>query len=141
ALWWRKRWACALVYFAVLTASIQALITPAMADGYPSLPFFIFFISHGLLMVVALAVPVLIGWRARGYDDLRTLALMNLYVVLIIPVNIWLGTNYGYTQGAPLPGTILDYLGPAPWYYLWAELPALAVFRILMLFVHDKTEN
>lgn len=141
ALWWRKRWACALVYFAVLTASIQALITPAMADGYPSLPFFIFFISHGLLMVVALAVPVLIGWRARGYDDLRTLALMNLYVVLIIPVNIWLGTNYGYTQGVPLPGTILDYLGPAPWYYLWAELPALAVFRILMLFVHDKTED
>lgn len=140
ALWWRKHWACSLVFFAVLTASIQALITPAMASGYPTAAFFTFFISHGLLMVVALAIPVLIGWRARGYDDLKTLGLMNLYVLAIIPVNFWLGTNYGYTQGAPVPGTLLDYLGPAPWYYLWVELPVLAVFRIMMLFVHDKSE-
>ena len=141
ALWWHPRWACALVYFGVLTASIQALITPAMADGYPSAAFFVFFISHGLLMVVALAIPVLLGWRARGWDDLRTVLLMDAYVLLIIPINHWLGTNYGYTEGPPVPGTLLDYLGPAPWYYLWVQLPVLAVFRLMMLPVHDKREE
>ena len=140
ALWWRPRWACATVYFGVLSASIQGLITPAMADGYPSLAFFVFFLSHSLLLVVALAIPVLIGWRARGYDDLRSILIMDLYVVCIIPINIWLDTNYGYTQGSPVEGCLLDYLGPAPWYYLWLQLPVLALFRLMLLFVHDKNE-
>ena len=141
ALWWRWRPACTLVYFGVLVGSIQGLITPAMANGYPSMAFFVFSIAHGLLLIVALAIPVLIGWRARGYDDVKALLLMDTYVLCIIPVNLWLNTNYGYTQGVPVEGTLLDYLGTAPWYYLWAQLPVLAVFRLLMLPVHDKTEQ
>lgn len=141
ALWQRKHWACAIVYFGVLTASIQGLITPAMAEGYPSIAFFIFFLSHSLLLVVALAIPILLGWRSKGYDDLRSLLIMDAYVLCIIPINIWLGTNYGYTQGSPVEGCLLDYLGPAPWYYLWLQLPALALFRLMMLPVHDKREG
>lgn len=138
ALWWRARWACAIVYFGVLAGSIQGLITPAMANGYPSLAFFIFFIAHSLLLVVALAIPVLLGWRARGWDDLRSLLIMDAYVLLIHPINLWLHTNYGYTLGPPIAGTLLDYLGPAPWYYLWAQLPVWALLRLLMIPVHDR---
>ncbi len=138
ALWWRARWACAVVYFGVLAGSIQGLITPAMANGYPSLAFFVFFVAHSLLLLVALAIPVLLGWRARGWDDLRTLLIMNAYVLLIHPINLWLHTNYGYTMGPPIAGTLLDYLGPAPWYYLWAQLPVWALLRLLMIPVHDR---
>lgn len=138
ALWWRVRWACAIVYFGVLAGSIQGLITPAMANGYPSLAFFIFFIAHSLLLIVALAIPVLLEWRARGWDDLRSLLIMNAYVLLIHPINLWLNTNYGYTMGPPIAGTLLDYLGPAPWYYLWAQLPVWALLRLLMIPVHDR---
>lgn len=141
ALWWRWRPACTLVYFGVLVGSIQGLITPAMANGYPDIAFFVFFIAHGLLLIVALSIPILQGWRARGYDDIVALLLMDAYVLFIIPINIWLNTNYGYTQGVPVKGTLLDYLGEAPWYYVWAQLPVLAVFRLLMLPVHDKNEE
>lgn len=141
ALWQRKHWACAIVYFGVLAASIQGLITPAMAEGYPSMAFFSFFLSHSLLLIVALSIPVLLGWRAKGYDDLRSLLIMDAYLLCIIPINIHLGTNYGYTQGSPVEGCLLDYLGPAPWYYLWLQLPALALFRLMMLAVHDKREE
>lgn len=141
ALWWHPRWACSLVFFGVLTASIQGLITPAMAEGYPSMAFFIFFLSHSLLLIVALSIPVLLGWRARGLDDLRSLLLMDAYVLLIIPVNLALDTNYGYTQGSPVEGCLLDYLGPAPWYYLWLQLPVLAIFRLMFLCVHDPKDE
>jgi hypothetical integral membrane protein (TIGR02206 family) len=141
ALWFRWRPACTLVYFGVLVGSIQGLITPAMANGYPSLAFYVFFIAHGLLLIVALAIPVLMGWRARGYDDIKALLLMDVYVLIVIPINLWLDTNYGYTQGVPIRGTLLDYLGEAPWYYLWAQLPVLAVFRLLMLTAHDKNDD
>ena len=139
ALWWKWRPACALVYFGVLIGSIQGLITPAMADGL--MAFYVFFIAHGLLLTVALAIPFLTGWRAKGYDDVKALLLMDAYILLIIPINLLLNTNYAYTRGVPIAGTLLDYLGTAPWYYLWAQLPVLAAFRLLMLPVHDSRED
>ncbi len=140
ALWWRKRWACAFVYFSVLTASIQALITPALVKGFPSIGFFIFFLSHGLLFVAALTIPIVLGWRARWKDTLRSVLLGDVYLLCVIPLNIWLGTNYGFTQHGPEEGSVLDYLGPAPWYYLWLQLPALVLF-ILMFFPVRERKN
>ncbi len=141
ALWFRPGWACGQVYFSVLAASVQALITPALTAAWPSAVFFFFFSSHGLLFLAALAVPLLLGWRARGYDDLRAVLIGDIYLALIAPLNVWLGTNYGFTQAPPVQGSMLDFLGPAPWYYLWLQLPAWGIFRLLFLFAHDKTED
>lgn len=137
ALWFRNRWVCAPVFFCVLTASIQALITPALTADWPSPVFFFFFFSHGLLMPAALAIPLLLGWRARALDPLRAVLLGDVYILLIIPVNLWLDTNYGFTRFSPA-GSMLDYLGAAPWYYLWLQLPALAIFSLMYLFVRQK---
>ncbi len=138
ALWWRKHWACAFAYFGIMAGSIQALITPAMAHGYPSVAFYIFFISHGLLLIVGLSIPCILGWRARGWDDLKTVLYADLYLLCVIPINLLLDTNYGYTQYSPVQGSMLDNLGEAPWYYLWLQLPVWGLFRLLYLFVYDK---
>ncbi len=138
ALWWQKRWACAFVYFGVLAASIQALITPALVKPYPSIAFFLFFLSHGLLFVAALTIPIVQRWRARGKDILRCVLLGDIYLLCIIPFNIWLGTNYGFTRHAPEEGSILDFLGPAPWYYLWLNLPALLLFALMYIPVRER---
>ncbi len=133
ALWTRKRWACAFTFFSVLTASIQALITPALVKPFPSIAFFIFFLSHGLLFTAALLIPVVLGWRARRKDVVRSVLLGDVYLLCVIPLNIWLGTNYGFTQHGPEEGSVLDLLGPAPWYYLWLQIPALLLFSLLYL--------
>lgn len=138
ALWWRKRWACALVFFGVLTASIQGLITPALEDGFPRFAFFIFFFSHSMLFLAAVAVIFVQRWRARRKDILRSLLLMDAYLLAILPINVCLGTNYGFTQKSPIPGCILDYLGAAPWYYLWLQLPALGLFSLMYLAVRES---
>lgn len=138
ALWWEPRWARSLVYFGVLSASIQGLLTPAITYGFPSVNFFLFFISHGLLMLAALCIPFLTDWRAKAKDPLRSVLLMNAYLVVIHPINLILGSNYGYTTAAPA-GSILETLRtPAPWYYLWLELPALGLFCFMYLFVRRK---
>ena len=139
ALRYSKRWACAVVYFGVLTASVQGLITPALADGYPSFAFIIFFLSHSMLFLSAATVIYVQRWRARRKDILRSLLLMDAYLLFIIPINMWLGTNYGFTQESPIPGCLLDYLGAAPWYYLWLQLPALGLFYLMYLPLRSKT--
>lgn len=137
ALWSRAKWACAMVYFSVLTASVQALVTPALAESFPSPRYFFFFVSHGSLLLAALALPLLADWRSRRRDPLLTLLLMDVYMLCVIPMNLLLDTNYGFMQRAP-EGSILSYLGPAPWYFLILHLPGLAVFYLLSLPVRAK---
>ncbi len=137
ALWWRSPWACALVYFGVLSASIQAIFTPVLKEDFPGIAFFNFFTSHSLLLIAALIQVGVLGWRARLRDPLLAVILMDIYVISIHPVNLWLGSNYGFTTHGPA-GTILAQLGPGPWYYLWLQLPALTLFYLMYLFVRRK---
>ena len=133
ALSFRKRWACAMVYFGVLTASVQGLITPALEAGYPTFAFCIFFVSHSMLFLSAMAVIFLLRWKARRKDIVRSLLIFDAYVLAMIPVNHLLGTNYCFTQESPVPGCILDYLGAAPWYYLWLQPAILGIFALMYL--------
>lgn len=140
ALWWGPQWARSLVYFGVLSASIQGLLTPALVLDFPTTDYFLFFGSHGLLLLSALAIPLVTGWRSRLKDPIRSLLLMNAYLVVIHPINLLCNSNYGFTTAAP-HGSILESLNtPAPWYYLWLEIPALALFFLMYLFVRKKPQ-
>lgn len=141
ALWTRSRTACWVLYFGALTACLQGLITPALEADFPSLRYFLFFSVHGILMPAALAVPLLLKMRARLRDVLVSQLLMDAYLVCIHPVNLWLGTNYGFTMESPVPGCILDYAGPAPWYYLLLQLPAFGIFCLLYLPVRERSRT
>lgn len=137
ALWYRKRWACAMVYFGVLAASIQALITPTLQVDFPNIRFIAFFWSHSMLALAALTIPLVLGWRARRKDVWRSLLYADLYLLCIAPVNLLLDTNYGFTRFSPVKGCLLDYLGAAPWYYLWLQFPALGLFYLMSLPVRE----
>lgn len=132
ALWWQLPWASALVYYGVLSASIQAIFTPVLKADFPSISFMNFFISHSLLLITALVQILVLGWRSRRRDPFLAVLLMNLYIIAIHPLNLQMGTNYGFTTHGP-EGTILAQLGPAPWYYLWLELPALLLFCLMYI--------
>ena len=138
ALWSRNRASCWVLYFGALTACMQGLITPALEADFPTLRYFLFFCVHGILMPAALAVPLLLGMRARLRDVVISQLLMDAYLLCIHPVNLLLGTNYGFTMESPVPGCILDYAGPAPWYYLLLQIPAFALFCLLRLPVKAK---
>lgn len=142
ALWTRRRAACWLLYFGALTACLQGLITPALEADFPTLRYFLFFSVHGILVPAALAVPLLLGMRATVRDVWMSQLLMNGYLLCIHPVNLLLGTtNYGFTMESPVPGCILDYLGPAPWYYLFLQIPAFLIFCLLHLPVRQKKQD
>ena len=140
ALWTRCRAFCWLLYFGALTACLQGLITPALNADFPTLRYFFFFMLHVILMPAALAVPLLLGMRARLRDVIIAQLMMDAYLVCVHPINLLLGTNYGFTMASPVPGCILDYAGPAPWYYLLLQIPAFALFCLLRLPVREKKE-
>ena len=142
ALWTRNRTACWVLYFGALSACLQGLITPALDADFPTLRYICFFCLHGILVPAGLAVPLLLRMRARVRDIIRSLLLMDAYLVIIHVVNLILGTtNYGFTMKSPVPGCILDYAGPAPWYYLLLQIPVFILFYLMHLPVRQKTHS
>ena len=59
--------------------------------------------------------------------------LANIYLVIVTSINFLLGSNYMYTLRKPATASLLDHMGPWPWYILSGELVGLAMFTLLYL--------
>lgn len=108
------RWT-ALLYFWGLTLSLQGVVTPDLDQSFPSLQFFGFWVRHlapvwaGLYIVGARRGPTWGGYRFA-------LLVTAVWAAAMMIVNAAAGSNYGYLNGKPANHSLLDVLGPWPWY-------------------------
>ena len=64
------------------------------------------------------------------------------YLLVVHVFNILLKSNYSYTMSKPESATILDLMGPWPWYIFFADLVMGVLFLLLMLpFIIGKKSN
>jgi hypothetical integral membrane protein (TIGR02206 family) len=122
-----------IVYYLGLAGSTQALLTPELLEGFPSWPFLEFFWGHGTLFA---ALAVLIwgeGLRPRPGSLWRAMLALNLWAAGVGLLNALFGWNYGYLSGKPQTPSLLDSMGPWPWYLLTGEGVALGMFWLLYL--------
>lgn len=54
-------------------------------------------------------------------------------------MNIVVDGNYMFLQRKPVNGSLLDYLGPYPWYIVTLELVSFLIFFILWILFRNKT--
>jgi len=113
--------------------TVQGLVTPGLAHGFPAPEYFAFFAQHGGIPAVAAGLVFGAGLRPRPGALWRALGWINVYLVLIFVLNRLLGTNYGYVNAKPPHGSLLDFLGPWPWYLLALEGIAVLFFGLLLL--------
>ena len=131
ALWTRRRWADALLYYWGLTLTPQAILTPALRYDFPHIAYFMFWGGH--LMVVWAAVYLTWGlglrpdWRSYRFALLATTA----WAALMLVFNTIAGSNYLFVNHKPAVHSLLDLLGPWPW-YLAAEFVLVAIVWALM---------
>ncbi|TDD87499.1 TIGR02206 family membrane protein [Actinomadura darangshiensis] len=132
ALWTLgHRW-FTLTYYWGLTLSVQGLLTPALHGGdYPDIDYLGFFGMH--LMIVWAAVYLTWGLGMRpGWRDYRfAVAATLVWAVATFVFNLIAGTNYGYLNEKPGSASILDVLGPWPWYVLVETLVILAGWALI----------
>ncbi|MCW1883240.1 TIGR02206 family membrane protein [Luteolibacter flavescens] len=136
-----KRLLCVLTYFWGLAATIQALLTPAITVGFPHPAFVAFFVHHFAIVGAALYLPIVRGWRSgrpwwRG--PLTALLWANVYLILSMAVNAWLGTNFGFTARKPVNPSLLDHMGDWPYYLIGMQALAVVLFSLLALPVLGK---
>ncbi len=119
-----------VAYFWAMGGSVSALLTPALAQGFPHPVFISFFLGHGLVVLA-----VLYGvFGYRFWPRLRsvgmTLAVTAVYALIVAGLNRLLGTNYLFLRAKPETASLLDYLGPWPVY-----LFGLAGVTVLVCFL------
>ena len=111
-----------------LGGSLQAILTPDLHHGFPSYPWLQFFLGHVGLVLSAVYLASSGRVRLRSASVWRVWAITNVYVVVIGLVNWRLGTNFGYLAAKPSQPSVLDYLGPWPYYLIGMEAIGLALF-------------
>jgi hypothetical integral membrane protein (TIGR02206 family) len=127
---------CAMTYFWGLAATMQALLTPALSVGFPHPPFVMFFVQHFAIVATALYLPIVEGWRPRQplwRGPLEIYGWSLIYLALIMTVNFVLGTNFGFASRPPDNPSLIDHLGPWPWYLLSMQAIAVVLFLLLAL--------
>ena len=128
------RWAYALTYYWGLTLSVQALLTPALGGGdFPAPSFLVFFTDHVLVVWIA----VLLTWGLRRHPSWRdyrfALVATVCWAVPAEAVNALTGANYGYLDHKPETASLLDVLGPWPWYLLVEAALVVGVWALITL--------
>jgi hypothetical integral membrane protein (TIGR02206 family) len=131
ALWTHHRFAVGLTYFWGLVLTTQAIITPALAEDFPSPKFLGFWGMHLLIVWAAIYLVWGLGLSPRWRDYVTTVATTAVWAVTVYCFNLATGTNYGFLNRKPGGGSILDYLGPWPTYVI-AEVAIIAAVWALM---------
>ena len=123
-----------ITYFAGSASALLAMITPDLGPyDFPHFRFFHFFIAHGGI-VLATWFMITVEKIQPSYRSLwMSFAGLNLYVLLLFPLNLTLGSNYMFLMKEPTSQTLISYLGPWPFYLLSLEVMTILVFHILYL--------
>lgn len=127
----RKHSLYELSYFWGMSGAIQALLTPDIGIySFPHYRYFQFFISHGLIILASLYMTFVGQYRPVFKSVWRTFLVTNLYMVIIAGFNYLTGSNYLFICQKPATGSLLDIMGPWPWYILALEFMAVVSFLV-----------
>lgn len=133
ALLTRKHELCELLYFWGLSGTAQGLLTPALEVDFPSPRFLVFFALHSGVVIAALYIVFGKRITPRAGAVKRAMGWMLVYAAVAAMLNVLLGSNYGFLCHKPPTGSLLDMLGPWPWYVGSLVLVALVFFTALDL--------
>lgn len=122
------------LYFMGIGGAIQALLTPDVGlYGYPHYRFFQTFISHGGIITAAIYMTAIEGQRPTWRSLLRVAIGMNIYLAVVFGINSLIGSNYLFIMRPPDTPSLIDMLGPWPWYIL--ALEAIGLMTCLLLYL------
>jgi hypothetical integral membrane protein (TIGR02206 family) len=131
ALWTRRRLLAELTYFWGCAGSIQGLITPDHRYRFPDYFYFQFYVTHAGVVLVGLLL--VIGFRLvpRPHAVPRMFVLTAGFTCLAGVADLITGGNYMFLRNQGGRGTLLDVMGPWPWYIGTGTLLGLVFLLIL----------
>lgn len=120
-------------YFLAIGGAVQAILTPDLDFGFPQYRYIQFFTDHFMLILAPLIMIWLYHYTITLKSVLKAFLAINGIAAVVFIVNITLSANYMFLIHKPSGGSLLDFLGPYPYYLLSLEGIALIIFFILYI--------
>lgn len=127
-----------LIFTALLGAS-QALFTPLLNYDFPHFRFFHFFYTHLMIIWVPLYFTWVKGYRPTILSVVKLFVFLNVLMPVIMFINKLVDGNYMFLSHKPDSASLLDVLGPYPWYILSMEGLLISLSLIVWLIFREKT--
>ncbi|MCM3717538.1 TIGR02206 family membrane protein [Fictibacillus phosphorivorans] len=131
----------AFVYLFGLTGSIQGLLTPELYQEPWHFRFIQYFFAHGLIVWTALYYAIIRSLRIAWRRFFKSFLWLNFFAACVYLINVLLNTNYMFLMSKPRNASIMDFLGPYPWYILGLELIAFFICLLVLIPVLDQPAN
>ena len=128
-----------ILFFWGLSGSLQGAITPDISAGFPHFHYFRFWVGHNGIILALVYAVVVFKMRPTPYSIWKSFIALNIFLILAVIINLVLDANYFWICGKPTTPTgehvpsILDFMGPWPWYILSAEF--LALFHFVLAYL------
>lgn len=134
ALFTRARVFRAALFYWSIAFTLQAFAQPVVERGPASAVYWAFWTSHWAIIACATWDFWGEGFRPRWRDGALALLCAYAWLGVVFPLNIVLGSNYGYVgNAAPRVASVIDHLGPWPGRALILIAIGHVVFAVLTL--------
>ncbi|MBO9129241.1 TIGR02206 family membrane protein [Bacillus sp. 165] len=122
-----------ILYFIGISGELQAIFTPALSYSFPHFRFFHFFIVHAVVIWSILFFVFVKCYKVSFTSLGKSLLFLHAAAAVAFLVNTVTGGNYMFLAHKPKTASLLDVLGPYPWYILSIEGVTLCFFVLLWL--------
>jgi len=124
----------AVLYFCALALAGQAIITPNGNQDPMIFRFWLFWFLHAGILSASIYDIIVRKYRPVFKDYLFVILCDLIYVVVILPLDIVFGWNYGFIGNqTPDSPTLIDALGPWPQRLIWLFAIVFVVQFIMYL--------
>lgn len=122
-----------ILLFWIIAGTLQGVITPDIAEGFPYFDYFRYWVVHlGLLSIIFYAT-FLFGMRPKFKSIFKSFFALQLYVIGMVVVNRMLNANYFYLNEKPESASLLDYFGEWPMYVIVVQVILIPYFILIYL--------
>ena len=120
-LFTRKQWMYEWVLFLAIPSGLHSILTPELTKGVSDWFYFEYYFVHAGLIFVPLFLTIVMGMKTRVDAWWKTLLRVQIPVVLIMPFNFLIDSNYMFLKAKPLVDNPL-LIGEWPTYIIFLEL-------------------
>ena len=110
------------LYYAGIIGAFQAFFTPQINnfDG-SNYEYIEWYLSHIGIMLLPIYMLKNLGFRLTKFSWLRVVAYLNMLLIIVMPINYFIGSNYMYVNGKPEVNNPL-IIGEWPIYIFFWEI-------------------
>ena len=123
------------LFFWAFSASLQAVLSPSVDEPFPDILYFTYFATHAGVIVAASLLVFGCGRLPRRGAVVRVYGLTVLVALVAGAASAATGGNYMFLRAKPPQASLLDVMGPWPWYIVTGAVVALGVLLALAALV------